>query len=99
LAGQAKNVIKTTKCWDAECLIWLMIRSKTNWRAVMNKEIKFWVPHGENPFFFIRVTRTNLMHHLSSVYFISQPLNVSGISVAHHQEVYYIYIYTGCPTS
>ena len=41
--------------------------------------------------------KTNLMHCLSSVYFVSQPLHVSGISVAHHQEVYRIYstyIYT-----
>jgi hypothetical protein len=27
------------------------------------------------------------MHYLSSVYFVSQPLHVSGIFVAHHQEV------------
>jgi len=26
-------------------------------------------------------------------YFVHQPLHVSGIFVAHHQEVYYIYIY------
>jgi len=37
--------------------------------------------------------KTNLMHYLSSVYFVNQPLHVSGIFVAHHQEVYYIYIY------
>ena len=36
--------------------------------------------------------RTNFMHYLSSVYFVNQPLHVSGIFVAHHQEVYYIYI-------
>ena len=35
--------------------------------------------------------KTNLMHHLSSVYFVSQPVYVSGIFVAHHQEVYCIY--------
>ena len=39
----------------------------------------------------IRVMETNLMHYLSSVYFVIQPLHVSGISVAHHQEVYCIY--------
>ena len=32
------------------------------------------------------------MHYLSSVYFISQPLYVSGIFVAHHQVVNCIYI-------
>ena len=35
--------------------------------------------------------KTNLMHNLSAVYFISQPLHVSGIFVANHQEVYCIY--------
>jgi len=41
----------------------------------------------------ICVITTNLMRYLSSVYFVSQPLHVSGIFVAHHQEVYCIYIY------
>ena len=40
----------------------------------------------------IRVMKTNLMHYLSSVYFVNKPLHVSGIFVAHHQEVYCIYI-------
>ena len=40
---------------------------------------------------YIRVMETNLIHYLSSVYFVSQPLHVSGIFVAHHQEVYSIY--------
>jgi len=31
------------------------------------------------------------MHYLSSVYFVSQPLHVSGLFVAYHQEVYCIY--------
>jgi hypothetical protein len=30
---------------------------------------------------------TNLMHYLSSVYSITIPLHVSGLLVAHHQEV------------
>jgi len=33
------------------------------------------------------------MHYLSSVYFVNQPVHVSGIFVAHHQEVYCIYVY------
>ena len=37
------------------------------------------------------VMKTNMMHYLSSVYFVSQPLHVSGIFVAHLQEVYCIY--------
>ena len=37
------------------------------------------------------VMKTNSTHYLSSVYFVNQPLRVSGISVAQHQEVYSIY--------
>ena len=33
------------------------------------------------------------MQYLSAVYLVNQPLHVSGIFVAHHQEVHYIYIY------
>jgi len=44
---------------------------------------------------YICVIKTNLMHYLSSVYFINQPLHVSGIFVAHHQEVYCIYTTIG----
>jgi len=39
----------------------------------------------------IRVMKNNSMHYLSSVYFVIQPLHVSAIFVAHHQEVYCIY--------
>jgi len=42
----------------------------------------------ESHMFRIRVMTTNLMHYLSSVYFFSQPLHVSGMFVAHHQKVY-----------
>jgi len=34
--------------------------------------------------------KTNLMHYLASVYFVNQPLPVSGIFMAHHQEIYCI---------
>jgi hypothetical protein len=44
---------------------------------------------------YIRVMKTNLMHYLSSVYFVSQPPHVSGIFVAHHREVYCIYTIIG----
>jgi hypothetical protein len=44
---------------------------------------------------YIRVLKTNLMYYLSSVYFVSQTLHVSGIFVAHHQEVYSIYTTIG----
>jgi len=30
-----------------------------------------------------------LIHNLSFAYFIDQPLHVSGIFIAHHQEVLY----------
>jgi hypothetical protein len=35
------------------------------------------------------------MHYISSVYFLSQPLQVSGIFVPHHQEVYCTHTATG----
>jgi len=38
---------------------------------------------------YVRVTNTNSMHCLSSVRFVSQPLHILGIFVAHHQGVYY----------
>jgi hypothetical protein len=38
---------------------------------------------------------TNLMHYLSSVYSVTIPLHVSGLLVAHHQEVA-MYIWTIC---
>jgi hypothetical protein len=34
---------------------------------------------------YIRVMKPNLMHYLSSVYFVNQPLHVSSIFVTHHQ--------------
>jgi hypothetical protein len=40
----------------------------------------------------IRVMKANLMHYLASVYFVIQHVHVSGIFVAHHQEVYCIFI-------
>ena len=41
------------------------------------------------------VMKTNLMHYLSSVYFVNQTPHVSSMFVAHHQEVYCIYTTTG----
>jgi hypothetical protein len=32
--------------------------------------------------------KTNGMHYLSLIYFVRQPLHVSGTNVAHHQEVF-----------
>jgi len=40
------------------------------------------------------VIKTNFMYYLSSVYFVNQPLHVSGIFVAHRQEVYCIHTIT-----
>jgi hypothetical protein len=47
---------------------------------------------------------TNLMHYLSSVYSVTIPLHVSGLLVAHHQEVamyicdnwYVLYVLVDC---
>ena len=41
------------------------------------------------------VMKTNLMHYSSSGDFVIQPLHVSGIYVAHHQEVDCIYTTVG----
>jgi hypothetical protein len=49
----------------------------------------------DRPYRYICVIKTNSMHNLSSVYFVNQPLHVSGIFVAHHQEVYWIYTTIG----
>jgi hypothetical protein len=32
--------------------------------------------------------KTNLMHYLSLIYFVNQPLHVSGMFIAHHQEAF-----------
>ena len=45
--------------------------------------------------YYLRVMKTNLMHYLSSVYFVNQPLHVSDIFVAHHQKLYTIYTTIG----
>jgi len=44
---------------------------------------------------YTRAKKTNLMHCLPSVYSVNQPLHVSGILVAHHQEVHRIYTTIG----
>jgi hypothetical protein len=46
--------------------------------------------HKNITFFF--VMKTNQMHCLSSIYFITQPLHVLGIFTAHHQEVFTVYV-------
>jgi hypothetical protein len=35
---------------------------------------------------------TNLMHYFFLIYFVNCPLHVSGIYIAHHQEVFTIYV-------
>jgi hypothetical protein len=32
------------------------------------------------------------MHYLSLIYFVKQPLHVSGMFIAHHQEVFTVYV-------
>jgi hypothetical protein len=32
------------------------------------------------------------MHYLSSIYFVTQPLPVSGMFIAHQQEVFILYV-------
>jgi hypothetical protein len=40
----------------------------------------------------IFVMKTHLMRYLSLIYFIKQPLHVLGIFIAHHQEVFTVYV-------
>jgi hypothetical protein len=35
---------------------------------------------------------TNLMHYLSLLYFVKQFLHVSGVFIAHHHEVFIVYV-------
>jgi hypothetical protein len=36
--------------------------------------------------------KTKLMHYLSLIYFVKQPLHVSGVFIAHHQEVFTVHV-------
>jgi hypothetical protein len=36
--------------------------------------------------------KTNLMHYLSLIYFVKEPLHVSGVYIAHHQDVHNVYV-------
>jgi hypothetical protein len=36
--------------------------------------------------------KTNQMHYLSLIYFVNQTLHVSGMFIAHHQEVVTVYV-------
>jgi hypothetical protein len=36
--------------------------------------------------------KINLMHYLSSIYYVSQPLRVSGVVIANHQEIFTVYV-------
>jgi hypothetical protein len=38
------------------------------------------------------VMKTNQMHYLSLIYFVNQPLHVSGMFIAHHQAVFIVYV-------
>jgi len=40
---------------------------------------------------YIHVKKTKLKHYVSSAYFV-QPLHVSDVFIAHHQEVHHIYV-------
>jgi hypothetical protein len=54
-------------------------------------EVKYWLELEIS----ICVIKTNLMHYLSPVYFVNQPLLVLDTFVANHQEVYCIYTAIG----
>jgi hypothetical protein len=37
--------------------------------------------------------KTNLIHYLSLIYFVNQPLHVSDMFIAHHQEVFTVCVW------
>jgi hypothetical protein len=43
----------------------------------------------------ILCNENQLLHCLSLIYFVNQPLHVSGMFIAHHQEVYTVYVHRG----
>jgi hypothetical protein len=36
--------------------------------------------------------KTSQMHYLSLIYVVNQPTHVSGMFIAHHQEVFTVYV-------
>jgi hypothetical protein len=38
------------------------------------------------------VMKTDQMHYLSLIYFVIQPPHVSGMFIAHHQELFTVYV-------
>jgi hypothetical protein len=38
------------------------------------------------------VMKTNKMHYLFLIYFVNQPLHVLGMFIAHHKEVFTVYV-------
>jgi hypothetical protein len=38
------------------------------------------------------VIKINLMHYLSLINFVIQPLHISGVIIAHHQDVFTVYV-------
>ena len=78
-----------------EVIIFFLLKRKLKALAVFSFVLLF--VYGKDlcnslPIVIIRVIKTNLMQNVSSIYFVYEPLHVSGIFVAHHQEVYCVYI-------
>jgi hypothetical protein len=40
----------------------------------------------------VLLRKTNFMHNLFLIYFVEQPVHVSGVFIAHHQEVFNVYV-------
>jgi hypothetical protein len=47
---------------------------------------------GRDNTYVIFVIKTNYLHYLSLIYFVNQPVHVSGMFIAHHQEVFTVYV-------
>jgi len=90
--GKADSRIDVhTRCWLVQTLGNTLFRAFFPCHIVSHCLIINVTSHLIKSFTLVLVMNTNLMHYLSYVYFVNQPVHVSGIFIAHHQEVYFIY--------
>jgi hypothetical protein len=65
--------------------------SNTSFATTLPFDAKwYWILKTKTTIFF--VMKTNQMHYLSLIYFVNQPLHVSDMYIAHHQEVFSVHI-------
>ena len=94
LGGEVGDWIEIAKDMEEYWMLVGAVMSSVRASKRLQTEVKCYVLLAVN-LNTLRVKKTNLMHYLSSVYFINQPLCVLGVFVANHQEVYCIYTAIG----